>query len=199
MSQTALGCCFGPLALHAANTVVVREGAALMAFRSAPPPEGARALFRRIADSVCVGGLPLAWLETAGGRGGFFRGDLIAVGEDDVRAMTRAILARLPALHRAWAHGAEVYAAVIRVVLAHEIGHAVQAKLGTVRHGPRAEQEADLTAGWIAEALGWPAQGDAIVLEAAGAPPTSGSHPTPAARVAAYHEGRRRRRMRCAA
>jgi hypothetical protein len=83
---------------------------------------------------------------------------------------------------------------VVRVLLAHEIGHAVQARLGIERRGPGAEQQADLTAGWIAEALGWPAGGDALVLAAVGDPGAAGSHPSASARVAAYREGRRMRR-----
>ena len=199
MSKTAL--CHGfadPVDPFTAGSVVVREGAGVVAFRGAPPPAGVDDLFRRIAGVVHVGGLPLAWLETAGGRGGFFRGDLVAVGEEDVRRLTSAVLAGLPSLQGAWVRAPEVYAAVVRVLLAHEIGHAVQAKLGVERRGPAAEQGADLTAGWIAEALGWPAWGDAIVLSAAGDPGT-GSHPSPAARVAAYREGRRMRRARLAA
>jgi hypothetical protein len=191
MSQTALGCFIAP-------SVVVREGAGVVAFRGVPAPAGVRELFGRIVEVADVGGLPLAWLESAGGRGGFFRGDLVAVGEDDVRRLTSAVLAGLPSTHGPWVRADEVYGAVVRVLLAHEIGHAVQAKLGIERRGARAEQQADLTAGWIAESLGWPAGGDALVLAAVGDPGPEGSHPSAAARVVAYREGRRMRRARAA-
>jgi hypothetical protein len=90
----------------------------------------------------------------------------------------------------------DVYATVVRVLLAHEAGHAVQAKLGLGRFGPRPEQEADLCAGWIAESLGWSPWGDALVLAAVGGASLGGSHPSGCARVAAYREGRAMRRAR---
>lgn len=166
----------------------------MLAFRGVAPPVGVRELFQRIAAVVDVQGLPLGWLATAGGLGGFFRGDLVAVGEADVRGLSAAILARLAARRVVWASAPGIYAAVVRVVLAHEVGHAVQAKLGVERHGPRSEREADLTAGWIAESLGWPEHDDALVLEAAGSPVPSGSHPGAVERVAAYRVGRQMRR-----
>jgi hypothetical protein len=199
MSRTVLcNCLADPLASVAARSVLVREGARVIAFRGVPSPSGARELFQRIASVVRVGRLPLAWLESAGGRGGFFRGDLVAVGDADVRELTVTILARFPR-SGGWAFAPEVRDAVVRVLLAHEVGHAVQAKLGLEASGPRAEQEADLTAGWIAESLGWSAWSDALVLEAVGSPLPGGSHPSPAARLGAYREGRRMRRARRAA
>lgn len=185
-SRTALCGCF------LAPSVVIREGAALFAFRGVAPPAGARDLYARIAAVAGASGLPLAWLESAGGRGGFFRGDLVAVGEADVRALASAVATR------AWMPASEAYAAVVRVLLAHEIGHAVQAKLNLADRGIGSEQEADLTAGWIAESLGWPEAGDALVLDGAGsrAPAERSSHPSSAARVHAYREGRRMRRER---
>jgi hypothetical protein len=150
-----------------------------------------RELFACIARSVGIDHLPLAWLESAGGRGGFFRGDLVAVGEEDVRRIAHAVMGSYRG-----AHARDVYAAVVRVLLAHEMGHAVQAKLGLERFGPRPEQEADLIAGWIAESLGWPAPSDALVMAVAGGPSLGGSHPSSSARVAAYHEGRALRRRR---
>jgi hypothetical protein len=62
------------------------------------------------------------------------------------------------------------------------------------RFGPRPEREADLVAGWIAESLGWPAPGDVLVMAVAGGPALGGSHPSSAARVAAYQRGRALRR-----
>ena len=200
MSRTALCNCFAnALGSVAASSIIIREGAGVIAFRGIAPPAGAWELFQRIAGVVELGELPLAWLETAGGRCGFFRGDLVAVGELDVRRLTGAVLGRLPAAGRARARPPEVYAAVVRVLLAHEVGHAVQAKLGIERLGQRAEQEADLTTGWIAESLGWPEHDDALVMETVGSPVPAGSHPGPALRVAAYREGRRMRRARRAA
>jgi hypothetical protein len=158
---------------------------------TAPPP-AVRELFACITRAVGIDHLPLAWLESAGGRGGFFRGDLVAVGEEDVRRLAVAVMgASYPGVH-----ARDVYAAVVRVLLAHEIGHAVQAKLGLERFGPRPEQEADLIAGWIAESLGWPAAGDALVMAVAGGPSLNASHPSSSARVTAYHEGRALRRRR---
>lgn len=199
MSRTTL--CSGftaSLPALVAGSILVREGAGVLAFRGAAPPPGARELFQHIASVVRVTGLPLAWLETAGGRGGFFRGDVVAVGEADVRGLASAVLARLPV---AWPRAAlypEVYATVVRVLLAHEIGHAVQARIGIKRCGPAAEREADLTAGWIAESLGWPERDDAAVMEVAGSSVPMGSHPSPSARVAAYRAGRRMRQRAAA-
>lgn len=195
MFPTALcGCFLAASPFHPVPDVLIRDGDALHALRGVPAPVGARELFARIASTVDVSGLPLAWLETAGGRGGFFRGDLVAVGEADVRAMTGALVAR----SRGHADAREVYGAIVRVLLAHEIGHAVQAKLGMRRNGPDAEQEADLTAGWIAESLGWPELGDAMVLDMAGHDALEGmaSHPSSARRVGAYRAGRLLRRAR---
>jgi hypothetical protein len=86
----------------------------------------------------------------------------------------------------------------VRVLLAHEVGHAVQRKLRLFDRGVGSEQEADLTAGWIAESLGWPEAADALVLDTAGsrAPHEQASHPSGAARVQAYLDGRRMRRER---
>jgi hypothetical protein len=177
----------------AARCVIVQDARGVLAFRGAAPPAGVHQLFQHICGVVAVGGIPLAWLESAGGSGGFFRGDLVAVGEVDLRHITASILSRRPWPAPA---AARVYAAVVRVLLAHEIGHALQAKLGLDRHGLGAERQADVTAGWIAESLGWPAPDDAIVMEAAGSPGPGGPHPGPAARVAAYREGRRLREAR---
>jgi hypothetical protein len=199
MSRTVLcNCLADPLDFVAARCVLIREGASVLAFRGLAPPRGARELFQRITRVVQVGKLPLAWLESAGGRGGFFRGDLVAVGDVDVRDLTVAILARFPR-SGGWAFAPEVRDAVVRVLLAHEVGHAVQAKLGLEASGPRAEEEADLTAGWIAESLEWSEWSDALVMEAVGSPLPGGSHPSPASRLSAYREGRRMRRARRAA
>ncbi|APR79682.1 Hypothetical protein A7982_05029 [Minicystis rosea] len=172
--------------------MIIRDGAALVSFRSIAPPVGAPELFDHIVSAVDVAGIPLLWLETAGGRGGFFRGDLVAVGEQDVRHMAASVMAR------AGGHALEVYAAVVRVLLAHEIGHAVAAKIGLVERGVGSELEADLTAGFIAESLGFPEHEDALVLDTAGsrAPAEVSTHPSSMARVAAYREGRRLRRAR---
>jgi hypothetical protein len=175
----------------AASSVFIRDERGVLALRGAAAPAGARDLFREVCGVVDVGGLPLAWLSSAGGCGGFFRGDLVAVGEDDVQRITASIVGS-----RGGLHAPDVYAAVVRVLLAHEIGHAVQARLGVERRGPRAEREADLTAGWIAESLGWSEQGDARVLQAGGGSGAAASHPSAAERVAAYREGRRWRRAR---
>jgi hypothetical protein len=115
----------------------------------------------------------------------------VAVGEDDVQRIAASILGS-----RGGLRALDVYAAVVRVLLAHEIGHAVQAKLGVERCGARAEREADRTAGWIAESLGWSEQDDARVLQAGGSSGNAGSHPSAAARVGAYREGRQWRRAR---
>jgi hypothetical protein len=187
------GCRVDSSPSFAAPSVVVREGAGIVVFRGVAPPPAVRELFACIARSVGIDHLPLAWLESAGGRGGFFRGDLVAIGEEDVRRIAASVMA-----YRG-AHARDVYAAVVRVLIAHEMGHAVQAKLGLERFGPRPEQEADLVAGWIAESLGWPAPDDALVMAVAGGPSRwglGGSHPSSSVRVAAYHEGRALRRRR---
>ncbi|MFT3769850.1 MAG: hypothetical protein QM820_30825 [Minicystis sp.] len=175
-----------------APAVLIRDGAGLFAFRGMAPPMGALGLFDRIASVAGMMSLPLAWLAAAGGRGGFFRGDLVAVGEADVCAMAGAIHAQSGGRTRL----GDAYAAVVRVLLAHEIGHALQARLGLVDRGAGSEEEADLAAGWIAEALGFPEDDDAAVLDAAGSRAVASSHPAAATRVSAYREGRRMRRAR---
>ncbi len=182
----------------ASRCVIVQNARGVWTFRGAAAPPGAHELFHHICGVVDVAGIPLAWLESAGGSGGFFRGDLVAVGEIDLRRITASIVARRRATPWREVAAFSVYAAVVRVLLAHEIGHVLQAKLGLERHGLGAERQADVTAGWIAESLGWPEQDDALVMEEAGGDRPGASHPGATARVAAYREGRRLRRSRVA-
>jgi len=191
MSETPFcGCFVGA----PSPSVVVRHGASLHVYPGIAPPAGVIDLHRRIAGVIGMAPLPLAWLAHAGGRGGFFRGDLVAVGEADVRALAGAVLGgRAPAS----ALAGEAYGAVVRVLLAHEVGHALQARLRLAPLGEGSEREADLTAGWIAESLGWPEADDVLVMAAAGSRAAT-THPSSRARVAAYREGRRRRRARTA-
>ena len=180
--------------------VLVQDARGVLAFPGAAAPPGARELFQHICGVVDIGGIPLAWLESAGGSGGFFRGDLVAVGErcGDLQRITASIVSRRRSGPWPGPGAQRVYAAVVRVLLAHEIGHAVQAKLGLDRHGLGAERQADVTAGWIAESLGWPEEDDALVMEEAGGHGPGAPHPGAASRVAAYREGRWLRRSRAA-
>jgi hypothetical protein len=198
MSWTAPSLAHHSFASLASRCVIVQDARGVLAFPGAAAPPGARELFHHICGVVDVGGIPLAWLESAGGSGGFFRGDLVAVGERDLQHITASIVARRRSGPWPGLGAQSIYAAVVRVLLAHEIGHVVQAKLGLERHGLGAERQADVTAGWIAESLGWPEEDDALVMEEAGGNGPGASHPGPASRVAAYREGRRLRRSRAA-
>lgn len=169
-------------------------------------PAGVEALYRQIVNTSSLGWVPrLVWLNHAAGKGGFWNGQLVAAGEADIEELTAQIWERYPRMtsaEAAWqryvnpavplATREDVRMTVLRVLFAHEIGHAIQDKLGRSNAGIAGERGADEIAGMIAEVLGWPAWLDERMMDIIGC---RGSiyvcdHPSPAARVQAYRKGR---------
>lgn len=169
-------------------------------------PAGVEALYRQIVNTTSLGWVPpLVWLNHAQGAGGFWNGQFVAAGAADVEDFAAQIWARYPRVSSAdaawqqyvdptaqFATLDDVRVTVLRVLLAHEIGHAVQDKLGRSNAGIEGERGADEIAGMIAEKLGWPAWLDERMMDIIGC---RGSvhvcdHPSPTARVQAYLKGR---------
>ncbi len=192
-SQTSLG-------LRPGNSVVLRM------------PPGVEAIYREVVITSGLGWVPpLAWLNHAAGAGGFWNGQLVAAGAADVEDFATQIWERYPRVtgaQAAWQRSVDpsaefatlndVRVMVLRVLFAHEIGHALQDKHGVSNAGIAGERGADELAGMIAEALGWPSWLDQRMMSLIGC---RGSihvcdHPSPAARVQAYLEGRRQHALR---
>jgi hypothetical protein len=160
-------------------------------------PPWVQALHAQLTRGAALRRAPrLVWLSHANGRGGFTNGELLALGQEDARRMAEQIAGKLgPA--RAWAaSAADAFVAVVRVILAHELGHVVQAEHGMLVQHRLAERAADGYAGQVAETHGWPAWLDALVMSAGGCQDGRCEHAASAQRVADYHEGRGRIRAR---
>ncbi len=166
-------------------------------------PRGVRRLYERILDHTELECRPqLVWLRHAGGAGGFYLGNAIAIGAADMRAIARELANSDIGIRRIWSHGpyylspryslAELELEVIRCVLAHEVGHAVAYHSGTSQgvSSVRVELQADIAAGAIAESMGWDGDLQRQVFHLIGCLGPACTHPSPDARRKAYEFGR---------
>jgi hypothetical protein len=146
----------------------------------------------------------LLWLEHAGGAGALWLGDAIAVGVADVRRIAielverylglRVLTPRESLVYRGPRHSlAEYEAEVIRVLLAHELGHARLHQDQNGSLGVREELLADVWAGYLASAMGWDPSLHHLIFHSIGCVGPACTHPSPDARMAAYVRGRQLR------
>ena len=169
-------------------------------------PPGVNALYRQIVNTSSLGWVPpLVWLNHASGAGGFWTGQFIAAGAEDMEDFATQIWERYPRVtdaQAAWQQAMDptakfatlndVRLTVLRVLLAHEIGHAIQDKFGRSNAGIAGERGADEIAGMIAEKLGWPSWLDERMMDIIGCRGSihACDHPSPTVRVQAYLKGR---------
>lgn len=143
----------------------------------------------------------LLWLEHAGGAGALWLGDAIAIGAADVRRIAVQVVERYLGLRvltpresvtfRGPRYSLASYEAeVIRVLLAHELGHARLHEDNDGNTGRRAELLADVWAGYLAAAMGWQPTLQHLIFHAIGCVGPACTHPSPDARMAAYERGR---------
>jgi hypothetical protein len=143
----------------------------------------------------------LLWLEHAGGAGALWLGDAIAVGAAGVRRIAitlverylglRVLSARESLSYRGPRYSlADYEAEVIRVLLAHELGHARLHEDQEGSTGRRAELLADVWAGYLAAAMDWDPALQHLIFHAIGCVGPACTHPSPDARMAAYERGR---------
>ncbi len=192
--------------MDAAVTVVRDDDLYSLLHTQIPTPSWGSALYQQIADVASVPNIPiLVWLREAGGYGGFFAHHYIAVGEKDVREIAERVCQRrfvpVPSEWMGLFPNAttknDVSHAAFRVLLAHELGHAFRSRTGTASIGIPEEAGADVITGWIAEALGWPAWIDELIMAEIGCLGTEDvcGHPSPEGRVNAYRQGRQSHRQ----
>jgi len=188
------------------DTVVVVNGQRYESYPMTPTiPIGVVNDFEAILRSAELRCRPrLAMLESAGGAVGFHIGGLVALGERDLidlgqRVMSHFAWRRTPAHHVPLLRFGnpnlvttdEVMQQVVRIVLAHEVGHSWAIQSGNHKAGIAGERVADQFAGMIAQALGWRSDLDALTLAHMGCVGPSCSHPSPSTRVADYEHARR--------
>jgi hypothetical protein len=146
------------------------------------------------------------WVAHAGGSIGFYTPGLIVLGAAEIQALASKIwteyLERLTPENAHWRRlfGMPVWSTLsfvqvwwicVRVIMAHELGHARQAEAGDGRGGIFDEGDADEFAGRIAEVLGWDAELDKMVMHAIGCRHGAAcDHPDPNGRVALYEGAR---------
>jgi len=153
--------------------------------------------YQRIVGAAGLRRVPrLVWTWDTGGSIGFYSAteNLIAIGDAEVARLTSEVA---NGYFRPVRYGGVIThdglrLAVVRVVLAHEVGHALQYEQGERGYGIATEGGADDIAGQIAKALGWNAEIDAKIMHAIGCRTNFCDHPSPAGRVEYYNQGRRR-------
>jgi len=203
--MTLRSCPRGPWSVQGAS-LVIGVWPAMEIHRIAPLPAGLSELYNEIFDASGLHCRPqLAWIADAGGRLGFYAHGLVALGAKDMTDLATNVwtkyLTHLSVHDAYWAQLSgecvytlsfeQVWWICVRLLLAHELGHARQAECGDGRHGIAAETDADDFAARIAQVLGWDASLDALVMHAIGC--TSGTacgHPSPDGRVAVYRRAR---------
>lgn len=170
-----------------------------------------RPVVRAWRDVLSVAGLRcnprLTVVESTGGRGGLYYGGMVIIGladvADSVSDMSR-YFRRLPPREAEFRErfdpmsvvtDADLYESAYISLLAHEVGHAIRDQWDLDSHGPHEEMAADNIAGQITAALGTDPNLDRVFFHAAGcASAPFCSHPSSEQRVAAYDQGRLRRR-----
>ena len=179
------------------------------ALARAPTPGWVRAVYARILAATGLHCRPqLIWVKNAGGAGGLYLGDAIVVGAADVRRIAITVVERYLGLKPLTPYEvlysqeptyplAMFKREVLRVLLAHELGHALlhqyQQRSGDVHE----ELRADVWVGRIAQALNWEPGLQRLILHAIGCRlGPACTHPSPQARVAAYDRGRMQQRQR---
>jgi len=193
---------------HCASVFHTLAQSAICPLVLAPEPANLRKLFGEMLScfSPTTMRTPrLSWVHSTCGSGGVASPYQIILGAMDLREIAQRVLASLPMLTpldemacrlyrpdiRLFTPD-DVYHAVVRVVLAHELGHVFRFQNVPQRSVIEEEALADQLAGQIAECLGSDAVADRLVMQAVGCTEVVCSHPNPRARVAAYDTGRAR-------
>ncbi|MBI3181539.1 MAG: hypothetical protein HYZ28_05300 [Myxococcales bacterium] len=187
MSLVLASCAQGPWWIRG-NTLCVFDGEQIREYPIAPVPVGVAELYRFIGQAAppwCRP--PLLWLAHAGGAGGLYVPDLIAVGAREAVALSSEVRQA-----RSGNAAESVLLSVLTMALAHELGHALLRERGGASGGVQGELRADTIAGIIAGRLGSDLDLDRVVMSTIGCNEVSWrcTHPRSEARVIAYEYGR---------
>ncbi len=184
----------------------VPNGTDLLRFRVLPTPLGiARDYHAVLALRPWRCRPRLLFVRNAAGSGGLFLGDYIVLGRDDIEGIAQQVwqsyIDHPSPQHlqvedlfwdrrRRFVSSEAVYAAVVRYLLAHEVGHEAVA---THEPAPQVidELRSDINVGLTAGALGWDVELLRMVAHAIGCRrhPDDCDHPAPEERVAAVDRG----------
>ena len=163
-------------------------------YRFALPPNQV-GIWRAYHEMVKVSGLScpptLVFVESLGGEAGIYFRDLIMLGIRDAfliaaRIMKSSRKPRTPKRLLGLTHS------VLKRVLAHEIGHALDKERALQAPFRDAEARADFAAGWIDAMLGGDPWIGREVFRAIGCESLGCTHPSAAGRAHAYITGRQR-------
>lgn len=162
-------------------------------FREVSPPAESslrRAYDEMVQESRLECPPSLVFVDSLGGAGGLFLGDLILVGVADAEGIARRVLPRVVPRARFWEALPPLVMVVTEKIIAHELGHALDAEglLDAPFRDP--EARADYAAGWLDKVRGRDRGLGRAIFKAIGCEGLLCTHPSPAGRAHAYVTGR---------